>query len=153
MAKIDDKKNEFEQKIEELETKNEELTDNWKRALADYQNLEKRIVQDKQELAKYTNQKILREILEIFDTLVKASEHLKDQGLKLIVDKFLGVLKENGVTKIEVLGKKFNPQLMECIEVIKSEKEDEVLEEVRTGYLLYDRVLRVAQVKVGKKVI
>ncbi len=154
MAKIvDDKKNEFEQKIEELETKNEELNNSWKRALADYQNLEKRMVADRFDAARYSGQKIFRELIAVLDILQKASEHLKDQGLKLAVDSFLKVLEENGVTKIEVLGKKFDPQTMECIEAIESDKVDEVLEEVRLGYMLYDKVLRAAQVKVGKKII
>jgi len=153
MVKTDEKKNEFEQKIAELETKNEELNNNWKRALADYQNLEKRMIEDRHNTAKYSSQKIFQELIAVLDILEKAAEHLKDQGLQLAVDNFLKVLKENGVTKIEVLGKKFDPETMECIEVIANDKDTEVLEEVRPGYFVYDKVLRAAQVKVGKKVI
>lgn len=153
MVKTDEKKNEFEQKIAELETKNEELNNNWKRALADYQNLEKRMMENGHNTAKYASQKIFQELIAVLDILEKAAEHLKDQGLQLAVDNFLKVLKENGVTKIEVLGKKFDPETMECIEVIENDKDGEVLEEVRAGYFVYDKVLRAAQVKVGKKVI
>lgn len=150
---VDDKKNELEQKIEELETKNDELTNNWKRALADYQNLEKRMVQDRHDAVKYANQKILHELLVCIDDIENAEKHIKDQGLHLAVGGFQAILKGNGVQKIDVIGKKFDPQVMECIKVVQNEEDGIVIEEVRPGYTFYDKVLRPAQVKVGKKII
>lgn len=129
----------------------EDLTVSWKRALADYQNLEKRIAQDREELTKYIAQNIIRDFLDVFDGLERSDEHLKDQGLHIAVSNFQTILEKNGLKRIEVLGKKFNPETMECIEVIPGKKEDEVVEEMRSGYLLWEKVLRVAQVKVEKK--
>ncbi len=63
---------------------------------------------------------------------------------------FYKLLEEEKILKIDVLGKKFDPIIMECIEVIGNEKEDTVSEEIRTGYFMHDQILRVAQVKVGK---
>ncbi len=134
----------LQQEIEEWKSK-------YFRALADYQNLEKRVKAERTELVKYASEKIIYELLAVLDTLEKAERHLSDPGLTLGVKSFWMVLAGNGVKRIEVLGKKFNPHEMECVEVVESEKEDEVIEEVRAGYKLEDKVIRVAQVKVGKK--
>lgn len=134
-----------------LQQEIEEWKGKYFRALADYQNLEKRVKLQREELVKYASEKIIYELLVVLDTLEKAEEHLKDSGLALGVKNLWTVLAGNGVKRIEVLGKKFNPHEMECVEVVESEKEDEIIGEVRAGYKLEDKVIRVAQVKVGKK--
>ncbi|MBI4067033.1 nucleotide exchange factor GrpE, partial [Candidatus Gottesmanbacteria bacterium] len=131
----------------------EELNNNWKRALADYQNLEKRTLTKIQDSSKYAAETIIVKLLSVLDTLEQAELHLKDQGLTLAIKSFRDVLKEEGVVKIEVIGKKFNPLEMECVEVVEGQNEDEVLDEMRPGYKLYNKVIRVAQVKVWKKKI
>ena len=156
MIKIIDKKTDTDvqdnTKISELQKEKEEWKGKYLRALADYQNLEKRVREEREEQVKYASQKIIYELLTVLDTFEKTEEHLPDSGLRLGVQGFLTVLKENGVRKIEVLNKKFDPHIMECIEAVESEKEGEVIEEIRPGYLLWDKVVRVAQVKVGKKI-
>ncbi|MBI3379523.1 nucleotide exchange factor GrpE [Candidatus Gottesmanbacteria bacterium] len=130
-------------------------SDGWKakylRALADYQNLEKRVGEQKQEFVRYAAEKLIYELLTVLDTLEKAQEHLNDPGLTLGIKNFKVILEANGLKKIEVLGKKFDPLEMECIEVVGESKKDEVIEELRSGYKLGDKVIRVAQVKVGEK--
>ncbi|MBI4991192.1 nucleotide exchange factor GrpE [Candidatus Gottesmanbacteria bacterium] len=135
-----------------LQQEIEEWKGKYFRALADYQNLEKRVKVQEKELVKYASEKIIHELLAVLDTFEQAEEHLKDPGLTLGVKSFWEVLVKHGVVKIEALGKKFNPHEMECVEVVESEKEDDVIEEVRAGYKLEDKVIRVAQVKVGKKI-
>lgn len=137
--------------IEQVQKELEEWKGKYLRALADYQNLEKRISQDRQEQEKYASGKVIHEMLTVFDTLEKAQKHLKDPGLSLGVKGFWEVLKRFGVQKIEVYGKKFDPIHMECTEVVESDRDDEIVEEVRPGYSLHSKVLRVARVKVGKK--
>lgn len=134
----------LQQEIEEWKSK-------YFRALADYQNLEKRVQAQEKELVKYASEKIIYELLTVLDTLEQAEKHLKDSGLTLGVKSFWMILTGNGVKRIEVLGKKFNPHEMECVEVVESDKDDEVVEEIRAGYKLNEKVIRVAQVKVGKK--
>lgn len=136
-----------------LQQEIEEWKGKYFRALADYQNLEKRVKLQREELVKYASEKIIYELLAVLDTLEQAEKHLKDPGLTLGVKNLWIVLAGNGVKRIEVLSKKFNPHEMECVEVVESDKEDEVIEEVRAGYKLEDKVIRVAQVKVGKKQI
>lgn len=145
------KKDGREDKIEELERQVKELEEKWKRALADYQNLEKRVGSQRQELAALAAKDLILKILPVGDTLNLAVSHLKDQGLDLAVRHFWQVLESEGLKKIEVEEKDFNPHEMECVEVVEGEKDGKVAEEVRAGYRLKDRVLRVAQVKVFKK--
>lgn len=128
------------------------IQEDWKskyvRALADYQNLEKRTYSEKEETRRFAVQVFLERLLPVVDTLEKATAHLHDQGLMLAIKELEAVLLEFGVTKIETVGKPFNPHEMECVEVVPGE-ENKVIEETQAGYKLHDKILRVAQVKVG----
>jgi len=125
-----------------------DLENKWKRALADYANLEKRIDNEKQSFVKYSNLKLLEKLLPILDDLEAAENHLKDQGLKIILNKLKEILKSEGVEEIKTHGEEFNPELMEAIEIIEGPK-NKVMEVLRKGYLLEEKVLRIAKVKVG----
>lgn len=135
-------------KKKDLEIKR--LENLWKRALADYQNLEKRTVQEKEEFVKFANSQLILKILPSLDSLEKAEKHLKDQGLNLALKQLKEGLVQEGLEKIQTQGKDFDPEEMECVEVGQG-KEGKVLDEIRAGYKLGDRVLRVAQVRVGKE--
>lgn len=128
--------------------------EDWKgkylRALADYQNLEKRSVAEVQEARKFASEIILSRLLPVVDTFGRVRAHIKDTGLELAYKELLAVLSEQGVERIEVLGRQFDPHEMECIEVV-SGSENEVVEEVLPGYRFRGKILRVAQVKVGKE--
>lgn len=130
------------------------LAEEWKnkylRALADYQNLEKRSSDHVQEARKFSAEIILSRLLPVVDTFEKVKMHIKDVGFDLAMKELHAVLSEQGVERIEVLGKPFNPHEMECIEVVEG-PDGQVVEELLPGFRLYDKVLRVAQVKVGKK--
>ena len=144
MVKKDDQSESWKRKVEETEN-------NWKRALADYQNLEKRTAKEKEDYIKFSNQELLSKLLPILDQLEKAGEHLKDEGLNLVLNNFKKILEDEDVVKIEVLGKEFNPQEMECLDVVQGREENKVIEEVRAGFRLRGKVIRTAQVAVGKK--
>lgn len=130
---------------EELENSEEK----YKRALADYQNLEKRVRDERGEYVLRANEQMLLRIIPILDTLMLAKKHDESQTLSISISQFLDVLKAEGVTKIDTENKVFDPNLMEVIE--KVDDGDNVVEEVRSGYMLYDKLLRPAQVKVGRK--
>lgn len=132
-----------------LESKLEEAELKYKRALADYQNLEKRNREERGEWVRSANREMLLRILPVLDTLMLAKEHDDNPTLAVSAGQFLDVLKAEGVEKIETVGKTFDPHLMECVE--KIDDSDMVIEEVRAGYTLYDKLLRPSQVKVGKK--
>jgi len=148
---MDKKKNEKinDKKKEELDGKYKELTDQLKRTLADYQNLEKRVEENRLEWVKMANKQLLLRLLPGLDALLLAEKHTQDEGVKLSIKKILDILEAEGVKKIQTEGQVFDPNLMECVHAVEGE-ENKVIEEVRPGYLLYDKVLRVAQVTVGK---
>ena len=127
----------------------EEWKTKYMRALADYQNLEKRSEERVSEVRKYAAEIILSRMLPVVDTFGKVKEHMKDVGLDLAYKELVSVLAEQGVERIEVLGKPFDPIEMECIEVVPG-AENTVVEEVIPGYRFRGKVLRVATVKVGK---
>lgn len=124
-----------------------ELTDKWKRAVADYRNLEMRMVREKEEWVKFGNRALLLQFLEILDDLERAKDHVEDGGLELIVDKFRQLLTEQGVEEMETKGQ-FNPELMECTELVAGKKEQIMMVEQK-GYLYHGKLLRPAKVKVG----
>lgn len=136
-------------KKEQLGQKCKELEDQLKRTLADYQNLEKRVEENRLEWVKMANKQLLLRLLPGLDALLLAEKHTQDEGVKLSIKKILDILETEGVKKIETEGKDFDPNLMECVHAVEGE-EGKVIEELRPGYLLYDKVLRVAQVTVGK---
>lgn len=133
-----------------LEKKLEESDGKYKRALADYQNLEKRVRTERSQWIKAANKELLLRILSVLDTMLLAQKHSDDKTLHIATQQFLDVLKSEGVKKIETSGQKFDPKHMECITVIEG-KDGEVIEELRPGFMLHDTVLRPAHVSVGKK--
>jgi molecular chaperone GrpE len=150
------KKNEktVEEKVEpqiepEENTELSNLENQLKRALADYQNLEKRIASEKSSWILASNKNLLLRLLPGLDSLLLAEKHTQDEGVKLSIKHFLGILENEGVKKIETIGKDFDPNLMEAITTQEGEN-NKVLEEVRSGYMLFETVLRPAQVIVGK---
>ena len=140
-----------EPEIEQEEnTELENLENQLKRALADYQNLEKRIAEEKNIWLKVANKNLLLKLLPGLDSLLLAEKHTQDEGVKISIKHFIDSLEQEGVRKIETIGKEFDPNLMEAIGTGEGD-EGKVLEEVRSGYMLFDQVLRPAQVIVGKQ--
>lgn len=138
--------------IEELKRKIEELDNKYKRAMADYQNLEKRVREEKREWALTANRELLLHLLPVLDTLILTKKHIKvqDEGLSLSIKQLEDLLKKEGVEKIDAVEKQFDPKTMQCVET-KEGEEGKILEEAQTGYMMYDDILRAALVIVGKK--
>ena len=155
MKKDDTKKDEQKKDVQKSGTLilKEEI-ETWKnkylRALADYQNLERRISENRLEERSLAAGQFILKFLPVLDDLSKAEKDLKNEGLKLILKKAEDTLKSEGVEKIEVEGKFFDPQSMECVDVASGETENKVVSEVRSGYRQSDKILRAAQVSVGK---
>ena len=137
---------------EDLKKQVEEYRNKYLRALADYQNLEKRVVEEKELIIKSANRNLILKLLPFLDALDKAEVFIKDQGLKIVKDNLIQVLKEVGVEEIDVLNKPFDPITSEAIDIVASDKDNIVVEVLRKGYRFQDKILRVAQVKVSKKV-
>ena len=141
-----------ENRGEDLEKNNlelENLENQLKRALADYQNLEKRIAEEKSSWIKAANKGLLLQLLPGLDSLILAEKHTQDEGVKLSIKHFLDILEQEGVRKIETTEKDFDPNFMEAVSTTAG-IEGKVVEDVRNGYTLFNQVLRPAQVVVGK---
>lgn len=147
---IEEQEEEVSNEFTELQQQLEAFEGKYKRALADYQNLQKRVNEEKSEWIRSSNKDLLLRLLPVLDTLMMAEKHLQDQGLQVSINQFLDILKGEGVIRVKTVGEEFDPFTMECVTTEEGE-EGKVLEELRAGYMLYDKVLRPAQVKVGKK--
>ena len=139
-----DKKNSKKDKLKSLI----DLECKLKRALADYDNLEKRIIAQKQSLVGEARMEILDKFTAVLDDLERAEEHLNNQGLTLAVSQFRQVLISEGVKEIEAKDKEFDPNLMDCVSMVKGSK-NKVIKVAQKGYLLNDKVIRPAKVEVG----
>ncbi len=165
MKQTDDKQNKTEEqkltdpKIAELEKQVaaltiqlDERTNQWKRALADYQNLDKRVGEERIDFVRYAAKNFIVRLLAIVDDFEKAQAHVKDQGLGLALKKLFELLKQEGVEKIDTLGKEYDIHSMEALVTEEGKDDGKVLEELRSGYTMHGAILRPAQVKVSKKV-
>ncbi|MBL7071683.1 MAG: nucleotide exchange factor GrpE [Candidatus Omnitrophica bacterium] len=139
----------------------EEFKNKYLMAHADLDNARKRMAKEKEDYVKFANEKFLSEILYVVDNFDRALDHMNGtqkvdtilQGIKMIQKQFHLLLEQKGVIKIEALGKKFDPAFHEAIEHIESGEEEDgiIIEEVQTGYLFNNRLLRPSVVKIGKK--
>jgi len=138
--------------IEEAQQRIAELEDQYMRAVADYQNLEKRVAQERLEFIKFANKELLERLLPSFDTLLLAEKYVQDDGLKLTIKTLYDALEQIGVKRVKTVGESFNPDTMECIETVESSEHSDqeiVVEEVRPGFTLHEKTLRPALVKVN----
>ena len=142
---------EINQEIEQLKKQVEEFKNKYLRALADYQNLEKRVSGERIEVVKNANKHLILGLLPFLGNLEKAEVFIKDPGLKITKDHLFKILNKIGLEEIEVLGKEYDPISAEVIEIVPGDKDNIVTEVLRKGYKLNDKILQVAQVKVSKK--
>ena len=146
---------------EEIKTLKEEKI----RVLAEMENLRKRFEREKIDSIKYGSVNFARDILSPGDNLERALSAINEeeehpQSIKNLIEGLLMVKKElstalekNGIEKIDTLNKKFDPNLHQAMMEIENNDLDEgvVVQEIQTGYMMHDRLLRPAMVGVSKK--
>jgi molecular chaperone GrpE len=120
------------------------------RALADYQNFENRVTKEKEEMVLSASKRLIAKLLPLLDNLEKAEVFVNDKGLKLIKDDLLRVLQEEGLEELDVMGKTFEPEFAEAVEIIEGDEDNKILEVLRKGYMFNGKVIQPAQVKVSK---
>jgi molecular chaperone GrpE len=148
--------------VEELRSaaaKSAEYLDLAKRTKADFINYQSRIRRDFEENSKFAAEGLLRELLPVADDLQRllaspaaASAPALVEGVRLTEREVQRILAKAGVRPIETAGKKFNPEYHEAAEVVPAPPgagAGDIVEEVRKGYSLHDRVLRPASVKIA----
>jgi molecular chaperone GrpE len=147
-------------RIEALQAEKGELANELLRKQADFENFRKRMQRERQEAIKFANANLLQDIITIiddFERAIRSSEESRDfdsfhSGIKMIERQFVGMLERKyGLKRMETVGKEFDPQQHEAIGMEESPEVDTqmVLEDYQKGYILNDRVLRHAKVKVA----
>lgn len=153
-----------EQLQKELDEANEKiasLEDKYLRQAAEFDNYRKRTMKEKAELIKNGGERAIESILPVLDDFERAIENMsKDEksaevltGVELIYNKFVGILKQNGLEKIEAAGQDFNTDYHEAIAIVPTPDESlkgKVLDCIQTGYTLNEKVIRHAKVAVGE---
>nr|WP_285856920.1 nucleotide exchange factor GrpE [Mesobacillus subterraneus] len=149
-----------QQKITELEAKLEEADNRYLRLQADFDNFRRRSRIELEASAKYRAQSIITDLLPAIDNFERAmkmevdNEQAKSlmQGVDMVYRSLLDALKNEGVEVIEAVGKEFDPHLHQA--VMQAEDENYgpniVVEEFQRGYMLKDRIIRPAMVKVNQ---
>jgi molecular chaperone GrpE len=144
----------------------DEVKDRLMWVAADFDNFKKRAVRDREEHLQYAQSSLLKEILPVLDNLERALAALKGheqeaspafaamkQGVEMVQKQFLAILEKNGVTRMTAIGAPFDPRLHEVMMQVEStdHPDETVLDEFESGYMLRDRVLRPARVRVSHK--
>lgn len=153
---------ETEQDIEGLKKELSELKDKYLRLYADFENYKRLVAKEKEELIKYSNEELMKELLSVIDHLELALQHSSNneasstalaEGVELTLKDLKTTLEKFGLVSIEALGKPFDPFVHHAMSQVESEENDEntVVAEFRKGYMLKDRVLRATLVGVSKK--
>ncbi|KKU03106.1 MAG: Protein GrpE [Candidatus Amesbacteria bacterium GW2011_GWB1_47_26] len=124
------------------------LTENWKRALADYHNLVKRVDADKKDFVTYATANIMAKLLPTLDVLELAAIHSQDQGVQMAVKQFRDVLTAEGLQEISPkIGDSYNHEIHECLETLPGEPDNTIAEIVTKGYKINNYVIRPAKIK------
>jgi molecular chaperone GrpE len=144
--------------LEEERARSAEYLEEAKRARAEFINYRRRIEQEMQQVRRHASEQIISQILPVLDDFHRAIEALPEgelenpwmQGILLIERKLWSILEASGVRPIEAIGKPFNPSFHEAVMVDEGAGgANTVVAEFQRGYMLHDRVLRPAMVKVG----
>lgn len=134
------------------------------RVQADYENMRKRLEREKQDFLKYANEGIFLELLNVLDDLERVINLAEDKhealnaflkGVEMILVHLYEMLKEYGVKPVEAEGKIFDPHYHEALMQVENKDlpENTIVEVLQKGYLMHERVIRTAKVKVSKKIV
>lgn len=151
----------LQKELDEANDKIATLEDKYLRQAAEFDNYRKRTIKEKAEIIKNGGERAIESILPVLDDFERALANMaKDEnaaeimtGIELIYNKFVGIMKQNGLQKIETAGATFDTDFHEAIAIIPAPSEElkgKVLDCVQTGYTLNDKVIRHAKVAVGE---
>ena len=144
--------------IKKLQDENIELKDKWQRALADYQNLERRTQTEiSQRVSEKTNNLLLN-FLNIYEDFLRAEnslskEKINTDGIQAVIKNMESLLSENNIKPIEAIGELFDPQIHEAVSIVEDNSLDDgtITQEVSKGYISGKAILKPSKVIVSKK--
>ena len=147
----------LKKKLAEAESKTSEFKDSWLRSQAEFQNYRKRIERDSELTYISLKGDILKKVLPVLDDLERALQNRSAEdawanGIELVARKFQNILESEGLRKIEALGVEFDPNFHEAIshEPADGTQSGHVIGVVQNGYMLGERVIRPALVRVAQ---
>ena len=150
----------LEEELEKAKAEASEYLDGWQRAQAEFSNYKKRQEAERAQMMRLANATLLRKLLPVLDDFKRALDNMPSgldqltwiEGIVLIRHKLEGILDSEGVEPIETDGEMFNPRYHEAVthEEAPGYEEGEIIGEVQKGYMIGDRVLRPALVRVAK---
>jgi molecular chaperone GrpE len=150
------------ERLTQEQAKTEEANTRWQRTQADFANYKRRNEQEREQQGRFATLVLVSELLPVLDDLDRALATMPEavqglpwtDGLRLVDRNLRGTLEKQGLKPIEAVGAKFDPMLHEAIihEESPEHDDDEVIAELRRGYMLHDRVVRPTLVKVAKHV-
>ena len=151
----------LEEQLAEAKAQIDDLKDMYLRQAAEFDNYRKRTIKEKAEFIKNGGERVITDMLPFIDDLDRAYIHMdqmKDlkavkEGVKLIIEKFMNIMKKEGLEKIEAVNQPFDVDVHEAIAMVPGQPEQykgKVLDCVQTGYKLNDKVIRHAKVAVGE---
>lgn len=152
---------ENETEIEKLKAELEESKDKFIRKVAEFENLRRRSIREREELTKMAGAEVITKLLEVLDDCDRAQAQLDSsednpvkEGVQLVFNKLRSVLTSRGLKPMEAKNQEFDPELHEAITEIPAptpDLEGKVVDEVIKGYYLNDKIIRHAKVVVGKR--
>jgi molecular chaperone GrpE len=152
---------ELKKSLEEKDEANKALQEKMLYFQAEFENFKRLKNKEKQDVLKFGNETLIKELLPVLDNLERALDHASNtedfksihEGVKIIANEFLKVLERSGIERVEALGKKFDPNFHEAF--LQEEKDDiepdTVVTEVQKGYILNGRLIRPSMVAISKK--
>ena len=154
---------ELEALRQEIAAKEQEAKNNYDRFLrqvAELENLKRRSAREREEVSRFANEALIKDLLSVVDNLERAVAHASGggngkpivEGVEMVLKGLLDVLAKHGVTQITAIGQPFDPAKHEAIAQVESANAEpnSVVEELHPGYMLRDRLLRPALVSVAK---
>lgn len=158
---VEPPKDDLATKLEEAEQKAKENYDRLLRASADFENYKKRTAREMQDVVKYANEKMSKELLTVVDNLERAIEAAGDEradddpllaGIHLTLGEILKILERHKVQPLKALGEPFDPTYHQAMmqEEVDDTPPNTVVREMQKGYLIHNRLLRPAMVIVSK---
>ena len=151
---------ELDEKIQLLEKEVEDFKEKLLRKAAEFENYKRRTEVDQLNLLNYSGENLIVKLLPVIDDFERSLQHMDDAkdvesiktGVKLVYDKLMKILDEQGVKKIEAVGQPFNVELHEAVMQRKDENTEPhtVLDELEKGYVYKDKVIRHTKVIVSE---
>jgi len=148
------------QELEAMHAKADEYLDGWQRARAEFTNYKKRVEREQAQIYQTVTGNIIKQYMEITDDFERALNNKPlgsdgsewANGIDLIYRKLLAILQNEGVVRMDAQGQVFDPNLHEAITSEESDacKSGEIIEVLQPGYMIGNRVLRPAMVRVAK---